>query len=126
MGAPYENNYNGVVYIYCGTATGVNPKPCQRIRGDDIVPMIRGFGVSISRAIDIDANGYVDVMIGAHQSGHAILLRTRPVCTISHRIALLTLSLSVKETEFRIRTCYNINAVPTLTEYEASEYFIFF
>lgn len=56
MGAPYEEN--GVVYIYHGNADGIKHRAAQVIRGENIDPQIKGFGISLSKGLDIDENHY--------------------------------------------------------------------
>lgn len=58
VGAPYEDEGRGVVYIYNGSPTGLISKPSQKISGQNIYDNLRGFGYSISNPADIDANHY--------------------------------------------------------------------
>ena len=58
VAAPYEDDKSGVVYLFKGTADGLDSVFCQRIVGKTIYQSIRGFGMSISRAVDIDLNKY--------------------------------------------------------------------
>ncbi|XP_076328062.1 integrin alpha-9-like isoform X2 [Tachypleus tridentatus] len=84
IGAPYEDD-RGAVYIYNGSPeTGLKPKFSQRIFAADVDQNynLRGFGISIAKSIDVDDNLYQDLLIGAHESGHAVLLRTNPVAHI--------------------------------------------
>lgn len=56
MGAPYENGNVGAIYIYSGSTLGLTQT--QKIMGQDIDLNLRGFGISIARAADIDMNMY--------------------------------------------------------------------
>jgi hypothetical protein len=56
VGAPYEQN--GVVYIYHGSADGIKHKSAQIIQAENIDPQIKGFGISLSKGVDIDENHY--------------------------------------------------------------------
>ena len=58
VGAPYEESGTGVIYVYHGGKTGPSVEVSQRIVGRQILPGIRGFGISFSRSLDIDANKY--------------------------------------------------------------------
>jgi hypothetical protein len=58
VGAPYEDDSRGAVYIYHGRKTGINTKFAQRITAREINLLIRGFGISISKGTDIDGNFY--------------------------------------------------------------------
>lgn len=58
IGAPYEDDGWGAVYIYNGCPTGLATKPSQIISARQVYDHLRGFGYSISNPADIDANGY--------------------------------------------------------------------
>lgn len=57
VGAPYENDGSGCVYIYRGTGVGLLTFS-QKLIGKSFVPTIKGFGISISKPTDVDANSY--------------------------------------------------------------------
>ncbi|XP_053570418.1 integrin alpha-9 [Bombina bombina] len=88
IGAPKEDDYAGVVYIYHGDADGIVPQYSMRISGRSINPTLRMFGQSISGGVDMDKNGYLDLTIGAFMSNSVVLLRTRPVITVDVTIHL--------------------------------------
>ncbi len=77
IGAPYEDDNFGAVYIYHGSSFGINSKYSQRISGRRFG--VTSFGTSLSGAQDLDANDYPDLVVGAHQNDSVIYLRTRPV-----------------------------------------------
>ncbi|XP_022240395.1 integrin alpha-PS1-like isoform X1 [Limulus polyphemus] len=85
VGAPYEESGKGAVYIYLGSAEGLITKAAQAIRPSDFpekaLPRVglRTFGYSLSGGLDMDSNGYPDLLIGAYESDAAILLRSRPI-----------------------------------------------
>lgn len=64
IGAPYENNGKGAVYIYLGAEYGLNPNYTQRIVMDDML----GFGISISRGVDIDKNSCKGKKLGKFEN----------------------------------------------------------
>ncbi|KAJ8949237.1 hypothetical protein NQ318_022750, partial [Aromia moschata] len=105
VGAPYEDS-SGVLYIYKGCSKGVEQKYSQRIVGKDISSEIRGFGISISRPADIDANGYEDIVVGAHKSGNAVLLRSRPVIAIVYQMKSSPKELKSDSKTFSLQICY--------------------
>ncbi|XP_063843702.1 integrin alpha-PS3-like isoform X1 [Scylla paramamosain] len=80
-GAPWEGN--GAVYVFLGSATGLKQQYSQRLAPEDFNPVLRGFGVSLSRGNDIDKNGYPDLAIGSFLSGHVVVMKTRPVVMLS-------------------------------------------
>lgn len=57
IGAPYENDNRGAVYIYNGGKSGISGQPSQIIHAKDISLNLRGFGISFSNVADIDKNG---------------------------------------------------------------------
>ncbi|CAL7946483.1 unnamed protein product [Xylocopa violacea] len=84
VGAPWEGD--GVVYIYNGGSDlkDTNLQISQRIDTASFSKLntgrkIKRFGFSISKPIDIDRNGYLDIAIGAYKSEHALVLRSRPI-----------------------------------------------
>uniref|UniRef100_A0A5F8HEF6 Integrin subunit alpha 9 n=1 Tax=Monodelphis domestica TaxID=13616 RepID=A0A5F8HEF6_MONDO len=78
----------GAVYIYHGDAGGIVAQYSMKLSGQQINPMLRMFGQSISGGVDMDGNGYPDVTIGAFMSDHVVLLRARPVITVDVSIFL--------------------------------------
>lgn len=67
IGSPYEGN--GVVYIYMGDRKdGLNMKPDQVVTAESLPLILRTFGYSLSGGIDLDANGYPDLLVGAYEN----------------------------------------------------------
>lgn len=82
IGAPYEGN--GVVYIYLGEKGGLKEKPSQVLQINK--PGIRTLGYSLSGGMDMDLNGYPDLLVGAYEMERAILFKTRPIIDIYIRV----------------------------------------
>ncbi|KAG6456594.1 integrin alpha-PS1 isoform X2 [Manduca sexta] len=81
IGSPYEGN--GVVYIYMGDReNGLNTKPDQVIPAEALPNVFRTFGYSLSGGVDLDGNGYPDLLVGAYENSSVALLRTRPIIDI--------------------------------------------
>ncbi|XP_060803128.1 integrin alpha-PS1 [Amyelois transitella] len=81
IGSPYEGN--GVVYIHMGSRkNGLNSKPDQIIKAEDLPRLMRTFGYSLSGGLDLDDNGYPDLLVGAYENSSVALLRTRPIIDI--------------------------------------------
>ena len=57
VGAPYEEG-SGAVYIYLGSKAGIVNVPSQKILASSISPLLKGFGISLSRGLDMDHNNY--------------------------------------------------------------------
>lgn len=58
VGAPYENDGIGCIYLFNSKGSILMKKPSQKIEGTLIKSNIRSFGISFSRTVDIDQNGY--------------------------------------------------------------------
>ncbi|XP_013781408.1 integrin alpha-PS1-like [Limulus polyphemus] len=86
VGAPYENN--GVVYIYLGSTGGLITEPSQVIQASDFPKQALSrtsfatFGYSISGGLDLDQNGYPDLLIGSYDSDTVSLLLGRPIIDV--------------------------------------------
>ncbi|CAH0386379.1 unnamed protein product [Bemisia tabaci] len=78
VGAPYEND--GVIYIYLGSKNGLITEPSQVIRSEALpVRHITTLGYSLSGGLDLDQNGYPDLLVGAYNSDSVLLFRARPI-----------------------------------------------
>ncbi|KAK3588109.1 hypothetical protein CHS0354_012167 [Potamilus streckersoni] len=93
IGAPYEDEYTGAVYIYNGGTDGVKDVFSQRITGRIVASNTPGlniqtFGWHINGEYDVDKNGFTDLAIGAYKNDVAIVLRTRPVVNVTMDIRL--------------------------------------
>ncbi|KAI8513297.1 neuregulin binding [Branchiostoma belcheri] len=86
VGAPYEDN--GAVYLYLGNQhRGLSTTPSQKILASDLlIPGLKSFGFSLSGGLDLDENGFPDVAVGAFESDHVVLLRSRTVLTIEAKM----------------------------------------
>ncbi|XP_053971338.1 integrin alpha-PS1 isoform X1 [Hylaeus volcanicus] len=87
IGAPYENK--GAVYIYLGSKNGIITVPSQVIHADDMPEPLQTFGYSLSGGIDMDQNGYSDLLVGAYESDAVALLRSRKIIDITTYIRYL-------------------------------------
>nr|XP_045593623.1 integrin alpha-4-like [Procambarus clarkii] len=107
VGAPYEDGGRGAVYIYRGGADGLQTKLSQKILASDLSQALKGFGVAISRGVDVDQNGYVDVGVGAYSGskGAAAVLRTRTVATVASRVVSTVAVITELRAEVRLALC---------------------
>ncbi|XP_056638036.1 integrin alpha-PS1-like isoform X2 [Diorhabda sublineata] len=115
IGAPYENDY-GAVYIYLGSANGLSNEPSQIIREKNI----RALGYSLSGGLDMDNNGYPDLLVGAFESDRVLLFKARPIIDIKITVEsteLLNINASKKgchnipdnnHTCFSFKTCFKV------------------
>ncbi|XP_061185483.1 integrin alpha-9-like [Saccostrea echinata] len=89
VGAPFENDMRGAIYIFNGCLKGCVEKwkYTQKIHASTININLRGFGFYISRSQeDIDNNEYKDFAVGSYKSGMAVVLRSRPIISIEPKI----------------------------------------
>ncbi|XP_026499697.1 integrin alpha-PS1 isoform X1 [Vanessa tameamea] len=85
IGSPYEDN--GVVYIHMGDRKqGLKTKPEQIIKAESLPILMKTFGYSLSGGMDLDANGYPDLLVGAYENSSVALIRTKPIIDIKTSI----------------------------------------
>ncbi|XP_074622767.1 integrin alpha-9-like isoform X2 [Acropora palmata] len=83
IGAPMEGeDGSGAVYIYHGSSKGIKLPYSQKIVGSLIEPGIKMFGISVAGNVDVDKNGYPDIVVGAYASDKAVLIRTKSVVSV--------------------------------------------
>ena len=109
VGAPYEDEGRGAVYIFNGHQGKFWPQPTQMIKGRSIGQNLMGFGLYLSQfKMDVDGNMYEDLLIGAPNSNRVVLLKSNP--TISMEVSLATsLDNNVIQSnneEFQIQVCF--------------------
>ncbi|XP_065163300.1 integrin alpha-PS1 isoform X3 [Atheta coriaria] len=82
IGAPYETyeaqSHSGAIYIYLGNHDQLNQKEAQKIS----IPQYTTIGYSLSGGVDMDGNGYPDLLTGAYNEDTVILFKTRPIVDI--------------------------------------------
>jgi hypothetical protein len=121
VGAPYEGN--GVVYIYRGSAHGLRTEYSQRIASSDVFKVpTASFGASLAGGIDMDVNGYPDLVVGSFASSTLAILRTRPVVSITAAVSVSPERIDRKEVVcqadkssnlcFEIQVCFKYTAEP--------------
>lgn len=87
IGAPYDGD--GVVFIYLGSKNGLSDIPSQIVTASDVKRLptpIRTFGSSLAGGVDMDSNGYPDLLIGAYDSSAAVVLLARPITNIKTEV----------------------------------------
>lgn len=89
VGAPYEEG-GGAIYVYLGSPDGIVKEPSQVIRPSDL-PKALGtkvttLGYSLFGGMDLDSNGYPDLLTGNYESDSVILFRARPIVDLSTKV----------------------------------------
>uniref|UniRef100_A0A0P4W2E3 Uncharacterized protein n=2 Tax=Scylla olivacea TaxID=85551 RepID=A0A0P4W2E3_SCYOL len=113
VGAPFEGT--GAVYIFLGSQSGLKDRWSQRLSPENFTPFLKGFGMSVSRGVDIDNNGYSDLAIGSFLSGHAVVVKSRPVAKLLGKVIPSPSSVQwEKNTTINVKTClhYTGHSVP--------------
>ncbi|XP_059199764.1 integrin alpha-6-like [Centropristis striata] len=99
VGAPYEDNGAGKVYIYhgAGSAMGIiSKKASQVLQGE---PSVKMFGYSLAGNMDLDKNSYPDLAVGS-LSDSVFVYKSRPVINIKKEI-----TFTPKEIDFTKKNC---------------------
>lgn len=58
----------------------------QVIKAQEITGVPKTFGYSLSGKVDMDLNGYPDLLVGAYEADTVILLRARPIINITTEV----------------------------------------
>ncbi|XP_053328051.1 integrin alpha-L [Spea bombifrons] len=77
VGAPYELDGRGALYIFKGEAGGVQPTYSQRLVGS---AGSHGFGLSVHGVLDVTEDGLTDVAVGSW--GQVTIHRSRPILLV--------------------------------------------
>ncbi|KAM8866213.1 integrin alpha-2 [Synchiropus picturatus] len=80
VGAPLEDNQQGVIYIYNGKKKMLNKKFSQRLLGSQMNPKIRYFGRSLDSSEDLNGDSLPDISVGAY--GDVVQLWSRHVASV--------------------------------------------
>ncbi|KAF5288330.1 hypothetical protein FQR65_LT12064 [Abscondita terminalis] len=81
VGAPYEEH--GMIYIYLGGKHGIQTTYSQKLHGWENAKTL---GYSLSGGMDMDNNGYPDLLAGAYDSDAAVLFRSRAIIDIKTEV----------------------------------------
>uniref|UniRef100_T1JAX2 NADP-dependent oxidoreductase domain-containing protein n=1 Tax=Strigamia maritima TaxID=126957 RepID=T1JAX2_STRMM len=111
IGAPYEGS-GGAVYLYRGSENGLIQS--QKIVAAEIDQSLRGFGISISKGLDIDKNFYSDIAVGAYDSSQSVVLRGFPVAhlqgSINFNVTKVFLNTPTCQFLGQTTACFTISA----------------
>uniref|UniRef100_A0A1B0DD26 Uncharacterized protein n=1 Tax=Phlebotomus papatasi TaxID=29031 RepID=A0A1B0DD26_PHLPP len=108
VGAPYEGD--GAVYIFLGSREGLQRKSVQKLTSPGGNHL---FGYSISRGVDIDANGYPDIAVGAPENETVFIYRTYPVVKVIGSLNPQNRELDIGDTTLKFNSCWNLQSPTT-------------
>ncbi|KAF5884521.1 integrin alpha-L-like, partial [Clarias magur] len=118
VGAPLEDEQKGAVYIYLGNREhGIRSKYSQRIVASSLDTQLQHFGLAIDGVMDLGQDGLIDIAVGAQ--GTVLLLRTRPVVSVSAKLSFSPSEISLNHFDclgssenvipiFYLRTCFSM------------------
>ncbi|XP_065053911.1 integrin alpha-8-like [Rhopilema esculentum] len=82
VGAPYGGpDGKGAIYIYHGSANGIGNgyEPVQKIYASTLGGMPATFGFSVAGGMDVDVNGFPDLVIGSFGADKIHIFKSKPV-----------------------------------------------
>ncbi|XP_066517067.1 integrin alpha-6b isoform X2 [Hoplias malabaricus] len=108
VGAPYDDNGEGSVYIYHGSPSGITDKNLvQVLKGKDW--NIRLFGYSLAGNMDLDNNQYTDLAVGSLSDTVAVF-RARPVINIEKSVTTTPKKLDLNTKNCGDSVCLRVEA----------------
>ncbi|XP_057631468.1 integrin alpha-IIb [Chionomys nivalis] len=112
VAAPYGGpSGQGQVLVFLGQSEGLSPRPSQVL--DSPFSAGSGFGFSLRGAVDIDENGYPDLIVGAYGASKVAVYRAQPVVMATAQLLVQdslnpTLKNCVLEQTQTPVSCFNI------------------
>ncbi|XP_067127479.1 integrin alpha-PS2-like isoform X1 [Centruroides vittatus] len=98
VGAPYGGpDGAGVVYVYHGSKEGIIKEPSQIIGAQRFSFPLSTLGFSLSGGMDLDNNGYPDLLIGAYESDSVLYLRSRPIVSVDASLKIDPENINLEE-----------------------------
>lgn len=132
VGAPRENGNAGAVYVFQGSNIGLLTEKSQHIPASTIHSGLtdniglKGFGRSLAGGLDLDNNGFNDVLVGAFMSNQVVLLRSRPVIRTASSMEFSPTEVNITDKDcfvnnkytncFKLRFCYNFSDLSSVLD----------
>ncbi|KAG7263739.1 hypothetical protein CRUP_016236, partial [Coryphaenoides rupestris] len=108
VGAPYDDEGTGVVYLYHGSPEGISStKASQVLMGRPL--NARLFGYSLAGNMDLDLNDYPDLAVGS-LSDSVFVYRARPVVDIKKEVTITPKELDLTKKNCNDSICLEVNA----------------
>ncbi|KAM3865973.1 integrin alpha-6-like [Diretmus argenteus] len=108
VGAPYDDDGTGNVYIYHGSAEGMKSKKAAQVLSGKSFG-IRLFGYSLAGNMDLDKNSYPDLAVGS-LSDSVFVFRARPVISIKKDIKITPNEIDLTTKNCGNNFCLDIHA----------------
>uniref|UniRef100_A0A8C3AZB7 Integrin, alpha 1 n=1 Tax=Cyclopterus lumpus TaxID=8103 RepID=A0A8C3AZB7_CYCLU len=99
IGAPFENDHRGAVYIYHGDKTSLKEKYVQHIPAGGDGEKVKFFGQSIHGVMDLNGDGITDVTIGG--LGGASLFWSRDVAELRANMTFDPVKINLQQTQYQ-------------------------
>uniref|UniRef100_UPI0037E79BC9 integrin alpha-1 n=1 Tax=Semicossyphus pulcher TaxID=241346 RepID=UPI0037E79BC9 len=99
IGAPFENDHRGAVYIYHGDKTSLKEKYVQRIPAGGDGEKVKFFGQSIHGVMDLNGDGITDVTIGG--LGGASLFWSRDVAELRANMTFDPVKINLQQAQYQ-------------------------
>uniref|UniRef100_A0A4W5RJL0 Integrin, alpha 6b n=1 Tax=Hucho hucho TaxID=62062 RepID=A0A4W5RJL0_9TELE len=113
VGAPYDDSVgSGKVFIYHGSAQGINIKPAQVLSG--VSSKTRLFGYSLAGNMDLDRNSYPDLAVGS-LSDSVFIYRARPVINIQKVVKTMPKEIDPSKKNCGNNICLEVEACISYT-----------
>ncbi|XP_029009781.1 integrin alpha-11 isoform X2 [Betta splendens] len=84
VGAPLEDDHRGAIYVFFGWHKRLQQQYRQRLSAAALAPGLQYFGQSLHGALDANADGLVDLAVGA--LGAAVIIWSRAVVQIQAKL----------------------------------------
>ncbi|XP_066544445.1 integrin alpha-6 [Amia ocellicauda] len=107
VGAPYDDDGSGKVFIYHGFKEQFITNPTQTLSGKG--HSVQLFGYSLAGNMDLDSNSYPDIAIGS-LSDAVLLYRTKPVISINKEIEITPKKIDLTNKNCGDSICMDIKA----------------
>ncbi|KAF1377677.1 hypothetical protein PFLUV_G00203230 [Perca fluviatilis] len=99
IGAPFENDHRGAVYIYHGDKMSLKEKFVQHIPAGGDSEKVKFFGQSIHGVMDLNGDGITDVTIGG--LGGASLFWSRDVAELRANMTFEPVKINLQQTQYQ-------------------------
>ncbi|KAM9791409.1 integrin alpha-6-like isoform X1 [Syngnathus typhle] len=108
VGAPYDDDNSGNVYIYHGSKTGLHSKKAEQILSGKPAG-VKMFGYSLAGNMDLDRNAYPDLAVGS-LSDAVFVYRARPVIGIEKEVTYTPKQIDLTNKNCGDKFCMNVQA----------------